>query len=182
MSTHVAFLRAVNLGATRKFGKTELRACLARAGFSDVDTYLNTGNVLLRGTQHEDGKKLADTLEAVFEADRGFEVPTVVMSLAELSAIHADGKDLIADFAGLGQHYVSLLKHRPRPEAVAEVEALDYPGERVVVRGRGCHLLLAERDNYHNSKLGNALIERRLGVATSRNFRVISTLVAKWAD
>lgn len=181
MSTYVAFLRAINLGAKRKFGKDELRGCLARNGFFDVETYLNTGNVLLRGTQHQDGEKLAGTLEALFETDRGFEVPTVVMSLSELRAIHADGKRLTAGWADLGQHYVSLLKQRPRPEAVAEVEALGIPGERVVVRGRGCHLLLSQRENYHNSKLGNALIERRLGVATNRNFRVISALVDKWA-
>lgn len=181
MSIQVAFLRAINLGAKRKFGKADLRACLAQAGYTDIDTYLNTGNVRLRSAESLEDDEFAERLETLFAADRGFEVPTVVMGLAELAQIRADGQALAESFDDVGQHYVSLLKHPPDPEAVAELEAMTIPGERVTIHGRGCHLLLARRDSYHNSKLGNAHVEPRLGVATNRTFRVISTLVDKWA-
>lgn len=187
MRTYVAFLRAINLGARRKFGKDDLRACLERAGFDEVETYLNTGNVRLRwpephdNAEHEGGgEALAATLEAAFRADRGFEVPTVVLSPEELRQVVADGVELVTRFGAPGQHYASLLKQPPEASAVAELERLIVPGERVVVAGRACHLLLDRRDNYHKSKLGNSFIERRLGVATNRNFRVISTLADRW--
>ena len=45
--TYVAFLRAINLGATRKFPKDAIKAATEAAGGSDVETYINTGNVRL---------------------------------------------------------------------------------------------------------------------------------------
>jgi uncharacterized protein (DUF1697 family) len=45
MATYIAFLRAINLGATRKFPKDAIRASVEAAGGTDVETYINTGNV-----------------------------------------------------------------------------------------------------------------------------------------
>ncbi|HEV2798078.1 MAG TPA: DUF1697 domain-containing protein, partial [Nocardioides sp.] len=44
MPTYVAFLRAINLGRTRKFPKDAIKAATEAAGGSDVETYINTGN------------------------------------------------------------------------------------------------------------------------------------------
>ena len=43
--TYAAFLRAINLGATRKFPKDAIKAAVEGAGMTDVETYINTGNV-----------------------------------------------------------------------------------------------------------------------------------------
>ena len=45
MPTYVAFLRAINLGPTRKFPKADIVAAVEAAGGEDVATYINTGNV-----------------------------------------------------------------------------------------------------------------------------------------
>ena len=50
MPTHVAFLRAVNVGK-RQYPMAELRAALDAAGFEDVQTHIQTGNVFFR-TRH----------------------------------------------------------------------------------------------------------------------------------
>jgi uncharacterized protein (DUF1697 family) len=43
--TYVAFLRAINLGAKGKFPKAAIIRAVEAAGFTDVETYINTGNV-----------------------------------------------------------------------------------------------------------------------------------------
>ena len=43
MATYIAFLRAINLGATRKFPKDAIKASVEAAGGTDVETYINTG-------------------------------------------------------------------------------------------------------------------------------------------
>ena len=43
----IAFLRAINLGAKRKFPKADIVAAVEAAGGRDVETYINTGNVRL---------------------------------------------------------------------------------------------------------------------------------------
>ncbi|HEY9564422.1 MAG TPA: DUF1697 domain-containing protein, partial [Nocardioides sp.] len=47
MPSYVAFLRAINLGAKRKFPKDDPRSAVESAGFTDVETHINTGNVRL---------------------------------------------------------------------------------------------------------------------------------------
>ena len=89
MPTYVAFLRAINLGATRKFPKADIVAATEAAGGTDVATHINTGNVLLTTTLRSRAKVEA-ALEQAYEADRGFAVPTIVFTPAEIREIAAD--------------------------------------------------------------------------------------------
>lgn len=173
MGTHIAFLRAINLGPTRKFPKDAIRAAVEAAGMSDVETYINTGNVRLDTTMRSRAR-IEAALEKAFLADRGFEVPTIVFTRAELRAI----ADEAAGFGHSGRHYVSLLKDEPSAAAVRAVEAAGSADEVAKVGGRAVHLLLGE--NYHEARLTNAAVERHLGVATNRNLTVIRALADKW--
>ncbi len=175
MATYIAFLRAINLGPTRKFPKDAIIAAVEAVGFSEVETYINTGNVRFGSTMRSRAR-IEAALEAAFLEDRGFEVPTIVFTPQELSAIAADA----ARFADGhdGRHYVSLLKETPSPAALEQVEAVSTADEVARVGGRAVHLLLG--DQYHEAKLTNALVEKHLGVATNRNLSVIRTLAEKW--
>ncbi len=175
MTTYVAFLRAINLGAKRKFPKDDVVAVTEAAGFTDVATHLNTGNVRL-GTTLRSRAGIEEALEAAYLADRGFEVPTMVFTSAELVEIAAEAARLGEGHTG--KQFVSLLKAEPDGEAAAGLEARSTEGERAVVSGRAVHLLLGE--NYHQAKVSNAVVERHVGVATNRNLSVIRALVEKW--
>ena len=175
MATYIGFLRAINLGPKRKFPKDAIIAAVEAAGFTEVETYINTGNVRFGSTMRSRAR-IEGALEAAFLEDRGFEVPTIVFSPKELSAIAADA-ERFADGHD-GRHYVSLLKETPSPAALEKVEAVSTADEVAKVGGRAVHLLLG--DQYHEAKLTNALVEKHLGVATNRNLSVIRTLAEKW--
>jgi len=178
MPSYVAFLRAINLGAKRKFPKDDIRACVENLGCTGVQTHINTGNVLLT-TGMRSRAKVEAALEKAFLADRGFEVPTIVYTLDELRSM-ADDADEVA--AALDEpvkgHYVTLLKDEPSGELVSAVDELEYDGELASVRGRAVHLVLAKP--YNEAQLSNARLEKLLGVATTRNVTVIRALAAKW--
>src|SRR3712207_758590 len=89
MPTYVAFLRAINLGATRKFPMARVRSCLEDAGFGDVATHIQTGNVRVT-TPLRSRSRVEAELERVFAAAAGFDVPTIVMAPAELAALYAE--------------------------------------------------------------------------------------------
>ena len=175
MATYIAFLRAINLGATRKFPKDAIKASVEAAGCTDVETYINTGNVRFDSTLRSRAK-VEEALERAFLADRGFEVPTIVFTPRELAEIAEDAKRFGDGHAG--RHYVSLLKQAPSTEAVARLDELSTAEEVARVGGRAVHLLLGEQ--YHTAKLTNAAIEKELGVATNRNLTVIRTLAERW--
>ena len=47
MPRHIALLRGINVGGHRKVPMADLRAALEDAGFEDVKTYVQSGNVAL---------------------------------------------------------------------------------------------------------------------------------------
>ena len=173
MATYIAFLRAINLGAKRKFPKDSIKAAVEAAGGTDVETYINTGNVRFRTTMRSRAK-IEAALEKTFLEDRGFEVPTIVFTPKELRAI----ADEAASFGHGGRHYVSLLKDAPSAAAVKAIEESGTADEVARVGGRAVHLLLGA--NYHEARLTNAAVEKQLGVATNRNLTVIKELAARW--
>jgi uncharacterized protein (DUF1697 family) len=175
MATYIAFLRAINLGATRKFPKDAIKAAVEAAGGTAVETYINTGNVRFDSTLRSRAR-VEEALERAFLEDRGFEVPTIVFTPRELSEIAEDAKRFGDGHSG--RHYVSLLKQAPSAAAVARLEELGTAEEVARVGARAVHLLLG--DEYHTAKLTNAAVEKELGVSTNRNLTVIRALAERW--
>ena len=175
MPTYIAFLRAINLGPTRKFPRDAITAAAEKAGFTDVETYINTGNVRVT-TSMRSRAKVEAALEKAFLADRGFEVPTIAFTPAEITAIADEATEFAKDHDGL--HYVSLLKDEPSAELVEKIESAGKGAESARVGGRAVHLLLGA--NYHEAKLNNSSVEKLMGVATNRNLKVIRTIAEKW--
>jgi uncharacterized protein (DUF1697 family) len=177
VATYIGFLRAINLGRTRKFSKASIITAVEAAGFTEVATYINTGNVRFDTTLRS-RSKIEAALEKAFEAEAGFAVPTVVFTRKELREIADHAAGLSRQRAQGGRHYVSLLKEAPTAAAVKRLDESITTDEVAKVGGRAVHLLLG--DNYHEATLTNAAVEKHLGVATNRNVTVIRALAEKW--
>ncbi|WP_110206166.1 DUF1697 domain-containing protein [Nocardioides daejeonensis] len=174
MATHLAFLRAINLGAKRKFPKEEIKGSVEAAGFTDVATYINTGNVRFE-TRMRSRDRIEQALERSFLANRGFEVPTIVFSRAEFAAVGADAQELHDD--GLARHYVWLLRDEPSSAVRAQIEELSDERNKLIVRNRAVHLLMSD---LVQGVVDPLRAERLLGVTTNRNYNVVSTLAREW--
>ncbi len=173
MPTYVAFLRAINLGATRKVPMKELVPCLESAGFDGLATHLATGNVRLASR-----RRSTDSVERAVEsslAERfGFEVPAIVLTLADLQRVVEEAEGVPA----VARQYVTLLKQAPPAGVVHELDSWAAPGEGAKVGHRAVHWW-AEHD-LHDGRLSNAVVEKHLGVATTRTVAVVRTVWEKW--
>jgi uncharacterized protein (DUF1697 family) len=80
----VALLRGINVGGRNPIRMPELVACFRDAGYEDVSTYLQSGNVLFRahGTK---GPKLEAEVEASLEQRFGMPLVVVIRSRDELA-------------------------------------------------------------------------------------------------
>lgn len=181
VAVYVAFLRAINLGPRRQFPMADLRAALEADGFVEPRTHIQTGNVRLE-TPMRSVARLTERLERVFAADRGFEVPTAVLTRTELVEAATDGEAFLALETAAGEvhgQYVTFLRDLPEPTAVDALEALSDVDGRVRVRGRAVHLTLSA--GYQSTRLDNNRVEKVLGVAgTNRNLTVVRRLAADW--
>jgi uncharacterized protein (DUF1697 family) len=155
----------------------ELRAVLADAGYTDVETHIQTGNIRL-GSPVRSQARLEKELEELFATDRGFAVDTIAFRPAELAALVEDADEVVADGPPGFGHYVELLRRAPSAADRALIEGQDLPGQRAVVRGRAVHLLYDVA--YHEAKGPNAAVREALGVSTNRNVKVLRVLADKW--
>lgn len=82
---YIALLRGVNAGGNRRVPMQELRQQFVSLGFSEVSTYINSGNVIFVSDTPPDAGAIQRTLEAYF----GFTIDTLVLSVDQLHAIAA---------------------------------------------------------------------------------------------
>lgn len=176
MPVHVAFLRAVNVGK-RQLRMAELRDWLVEDGFTEVETYIQTGNVRVRCSQRS-STRVGDRLEGLLLERAGFEVPCMMFTPGELREAYeqAGALDLMPGIAA--RRYVTFLKAAPPAPAAAELDAWDAEGERVRVLGRTVHWWLDKSS--HEAKLSNVRLERTLGPGTTRDLKVVATLAERW--
>lgn len=72
----VALLRGINVGGNRKIPMADLRLALQKAGFEQVQTYIQSGNILWQSQAKPE--VLAQQVQQVVRDRFGFEVEVVV--------------------------------------------------------------------------------------------------------
>lgn len=174
---YAALLRAVNLGRTNRVAMPALRELVAGLGYTDVETLLQSGNVVFAGPAGADGA-IADSLEAGIRDELGVTTRVVVRTGAELADVVA--ADPLGDVATEPKRYqVMFLSAVPDPDRLPAVT--EDGSERLHVGGREIYLWTPE--GVHDSRLARLCTERRLGVTgTARNWTTVTRLRDLTAD
>lgn len=179
MPRHLAFLRAVNLGAHHKVPMAELREQLTAAGFRDVQTHIQTGNVAVTSTMRS-AAKVERVIEELLSAWRGFEVPTVVRSPAELASLVEQVEATPPLLAEGARRYVAFAKGEVSEQARRALTAYEESPERSCVVGRD--LLLEIDTDFQKARLAGGRLERLAGTAlTVRDIKVVRAVNEKWS-
>ncbi|MGH9460071.1 MAG: DUF1697 domain-containing protein [Vicinamibacteria bacterium] len=164
MAVFVAFLRAVNVGGTGKLAMSELRELCEDAGFENVATYIQSGNLVL--TSKLAAAKVKQKLEAVLKKKMGKPVGVFLRTPAELEAVV--GRNPFKR-AAPHQLLVLFLDRAPPKNAIA---SLEIPGrEEVKLSGR--EVFIHYPDGMGRSKLKTPFAE----TATGRNLNTVRKLV-----
>jgi uncharacterized protein (DUF1697 family) len=171
---YVALLRGINIGSRNRVAMGELRGALEEAGFKDVQTHLQSGNVVLesRAKPESVGRKA----EKVIAEHFGLEITVVVRSRAELARIVK--RNPLGKVATDPKRYqVTFLSARLNAKVVQELEEAAAPEEQVVVVGREVYAWHPK--TIARSKLWTKLAGKGLGVTgTSRNWATVEALLA----
>jgi uncharacterized protein (DUF1697 family) len=83
---YVALLRGINVGGNNMLSMKSLAASFERAGFQDVTTYINSGNVLFRA-RARDPRRIERKIDRMLHAEYGLPIKTVVRSHAEMARL-----------------------------------------------------------------------------------------------
>jgi uncharacterized protein (DUF1697 family) len=168
-------LRGVNVSGRNRLAMEDLRALVADAGGTDVETYIQSGNAVFRSRRSP--SVLIAALESGLEGALGTRVPVLVRTKDELEGL-TKTNPFIARREDVGVLHVTFLGAAPDAEAVAAAQARSVGGsDEFEVVGRQVYLRCP--DGYGNTKLTNAFFEKTLGsVATTRNWRTVTKLLS----
>jgi uncharacterized protein (DUF1697 family) len=175
MGVAVAMVRGINVGGYRKVRMEALRGWCEALGLRDVQTYVQSGNLVFR-TAKRDLEALRKQIEDAIERGAGFRADIVLRTTAELRGVVARNP-----FAGRAdveprKLAVTFLAGDPGEEARAKLRAIPAAPEELRVEGR--ELYIHFPNGMGRPKLSMPLVERTLRIpATSRNWNTVTMLL-----
>ena len=178
MARLVVLLRGINLGARNRVSMPDLREALEAAGYDDVRTYLQSGNVVLTSTAPP--KKVARDCERLLANRFGLETAVVTRTRTELARV-VERNPLEGVAKDPKRYQVSFLEAKPTAKVVRELEEVAAGAEQVVSVGR--EIYAWHPAGVARSKLWTRLAGKDLGVtATARNWTTVTKLLELAGD
>ena len=170
----VALLRGINVGGSRKVSMADLRAVAIASGFTQVETYINSGNLVF-----DSGNKVAPKvgihLEGAIQKHFGFPVDVVVRTQKEWRAYPSQNP---FSKAGKDRPHLLMIGLSKQPLDANTAERLREratKNERVEVVGDA--ILVDFGDGVGRSKLTPAWFEKSAGSpVTIRNWKTVLKL------
>jgi uncharacterized protein (DUF1697 family) len=150
-----------------------LRQLVEGLGYTDVSTYIQSGNVVLSTSDRAGtiGDKIAKAIGREF----GHDVPVVVRSRQQLQKI-VDANPFAASAKDPGHLHVVFLAGKPKADKVKALTGADWGDDEVAVKGLEAYLHVP--NGYGRANLNNMVVEKKLDVAgTARNWRTTLKLL-----
>jgi len=171
----VALLRGINVGGNKLVDMARLRTVLSDLGHTDVQTYLQSGNVVF-SCPPKAVAGAATELENAIAREFGFDCRVIVRTAAGLAgAMSAD--PLLHLLGNPSRHLIGFLSDPPLPEGVKRLASQDFGLDQLGIIDQ--HLYLWCPNGITGSPFGKLNFDRILGVAvTMRNWNTVTKLAA----
>jgi uncharacterized protein (DUF1697 family) len=173
VAQHILLLRGINLAGRNRIAMPALRDALTDAGFDDVRTYLQSGNVVLSSSAKAD--EVVRKTKRLIAKEFGLDIAVVDRTRAQLAKV-VELNPLKKVARNPKRYQVSFLEAKATRELMRRVEEAAVPPEQVVAIGR--EIYAWHPDGVARSQLWALLGGQRLGVtATSRNWTTVTKLL-----
>jgi uncharacterized protein (DUF1697 family) len=175
MAILISILRGINVSGKNMIRMVALKKMYENNGFTDVQTYVQSGNVTFRA-ENSSPEELQQVIENSIKQEFGFDVPVIVLTVEKLQRIIAGNpfsQDPEKDPAFM---HVTFLSAPPAWFDPGPILAKKTEGEEIVFSREAVYLYCP--GGYGNTKLSNQFLENKLGVkATTRNWKTTNQLV-----
>lgn len=176
---YLALLRGVNVGGKGLLRMSELKACLEKAGFAEVRTYIQSGNVLFVAAKTETSR-LAQKMEAAIEKKFAMKVGIVVFAESEWREIVERAPKSWGENKDWKHNLLALLPGTNPTDVMKAVGALK-PEIEAMTSGRGVlyqSLSIDSLGRTNSGKLAGHPIYRRITVRNHNTARKLAELLA----
>lgn len=176
LKTYISLLRGINVSGSKIIKMDELKKLYAGLGFTKIESYKQSGNVVFDFKKAEIRKLEKKISDAVF-GQFGFEVPVVLIDAEELRQIiqknpFSENKSKDTSFL-----HVTFLSDKPGQQYINKIGETSFHPDEYFLKDKTVYLYLP--GGYGNTKLSNNFFESRLKVkATTRNWKTLNGLLS----
>lgn len=156
MTTYISILRGINVSGQKKVPMKELQAVYVSVGLHDVQTYIQSGNVVFQ-TEEQSLAALAKKIEQAISTHFGFDVPVLIRTGAEMSEVLTSNPFVKETGIEADKLHVTFLDEQPGSEALEKLLTYDYPPDRFIVQAKEVFVYCP--NGYGRTKLTNTFFE-----------------------
>jgi len=176
MPAYTAMLRGINIGPHKRIKMDRLRASLEGLGFDQVQTYIQSGNVVFKAGKSS-AVSLSKKIDGRLLEDFGFSVSVILRTREEMEKLIRDNPLLKEKGIDPAKLHVSFLSEAPTPTALAKLQEFTLPPDRVRFLNKELHLYFP--NGVSGSSLWKHPLDRVLSVVTTtRNWNTVNQLCA----
>ena len=172
MGRQIALLRGINLASRNRVSMPDLRTALGEAGYEDVATLVQSGNIVLSSSKKP--KTLEREITKLVKAEFGVDAATVVRTRDELAGV-IERNPIPAGPSIPKLFQVTFFSGEPDAARVAALLEQDFGNEQLAVIGREAYAW--HPDGIHKSKLARELGKGLRGDGTARNWNTVTKLL-----
>ncbi|MDO4251034.1 MAG: DUF1697 domain-containing protein [Moraxella sp.] len=169
MNTYIVLLRGVMPSGKNSIKMAFLREILEQADFTNVRTYIQSGNVVLQSPLSP--TEIAQKVRAVILEKNGSDLPVIVKTPAKIQAVLAE------NLFGEERSFFTLTNDNFDKILAQELEQQDFGEDKLKITEKAIYSYIPT--NAARTKLTNNFIEKKLNITTTtRNFRTLTKLLA----
>jgi uncharacterized protein (DUF1697 family) len=176
MKTYISILRGINVGGHKKVPMAELKALYQDLKFTDIITYIQSGNVVFKSNVKLTTSEISKKIEKKILEKFNFEVPVLVREADEMEKIVKSNPFLKDKSIDTDKLHITFLTEVPSKLNLDWLNNYNFPPDKFIIEGKEVFLHIP--DSYGNTKLSNTFFENKLKVgATTRNWKTVNKLV-----
>jgi uncharacterized protein (DUF1697 family) len=175
MPAYVAMLRGINVSGHKTIKMEDLRALSGDLGFRDVETYVQSGNIVFQSSL-ENPTIISKRIGAKIIESFGFEVPVIVRTSKEMRNVISNNPFLEENGIDSSKLHVTFLWEIVQETSLEKLAELSTSPDRFYPAPREIYVYCPS--GYGRTKLSNVGIEKALLVtATTRNWKTTNKLL-----
>ncbi len=175
MTKYISILRGINVGGKRKVLMSDLKALYKNLGFSNVITYIQSGNVIFESDNKESQKKVGRKIEQAINKTYGFDVPVIIRSVQEVENAIVSNPFCKKQETDNDRLHLTFLTDIPSPENLEKMKNFDFSPDKFYIIENNVFIYCLGKCS--DSKLTNNFLESKLKVsATTRNWKTVKKL------
>jgi uncharacterized protein (DUF1697 family) len=174
MPAYIAMLRGINISGHKSMKMGDLRALCSRLGFQNVETHVQSGNIVFQTTTENPAtlsKRISETILKSF----GFDAPVIVRTSKQMQNVITNNPFLKRKDVDSSKLHVTFLSETVQEDSLRNLKTISTGQDQFYPAPQEIYLYCP--GGYGRTKLSNNAIEKALSVrATTRNWRTTNTL------